>query len=48
MRDLLTATVAETSGESEPRAGLPTMTGNLRAMADLLDSMTPDLGRVGG
>ncbi|MGH3571748.1 MAG: hypothetical protein ACRDR6_22790 [Pseudonocardiaceae bacterium] len=47
-RDLLKAAVAETSGEAEPRAGLPTITDNLRAMADLLDSMTPDLGRVGG
>jgi hypothetical protein len=40
LHDLLKAAAAETSGDAEPRTGLPTITTNLRAMADLLDSMT--------
>lgn len=41
LADLLKAATDETGGDERPRAGFPQLTQNLRAMADLLDSMTP-------
>jgi len=40
---VLDAAAVETAGEDEhPRAGLPRVGGQLRAIADLLETMTPD------
>jgi hypothetical protein len=41
LTDLLTAAARETDADPDPRAMLSQVSDNLRAMADLLDSMTP-------